>query len=110
MTSAKLRFQVPDLLAAACDSLRPLLAFCRDLLEGSPVAIELGLAAAQGLPTLHDHVHVLGIQLHPTADALGEFCRGQRSSAAQHAAFTSGVNCSPRPCSRVHSRALATVS
>src|SRR5260370_38952532 len=83
MPRAELEFHVRDLPVATSDSLRPLLAFRRDLLEGSPVALELGLIAAQRLPALHDHVDVLGIPFHTAADTFGEFCGAQPGAAPQ---------------------------
>src|SRR5260370_461714 len=43
MPGTELEFHVRNLLAAACDSLSPLLAFRRDLLERAPIALEFGL-------------------------------------------------------------------
>src|ERR1035438_4210127 len=54
MPRAKLALDVRDLLAAAGDSLRPLLAFHSDLLEGSPVAVESRALSRVLLPANDD--------------------------------------------------------
>ena len=71
-----------NLLAATCDSCR-LLAFSGEFLECAAVTINPGFFAAQGLPALHDHVHILGVQFDAVTDPLGEFRGSQSGSRSQ---------------------------
>jgi len=52
-------FDFRDLLAAASDSFGPPPAFRRDLFEGAPIWLELRWFAAERLPTLDHHIHVI---------------------------------------------------
>jgi hypothetical protein len=71
MPGPDLGFDDRNLLAASRDSYH--LPFVGDLSESPAVAIELGLLFAQSLPALHNHVHILGVQLEAEANTLGEF-------------------------------------
>src|SRR4051794_15921821 len=83
MPGVELEFYGRDLLAAASDSFGRPPPFCADLLESSAIPVQRGLSAAQGLPALHDYVHVFRIQFHTAADALGQFGGGQSGAAPQ---------------------------
>jgi excisionase family DNA binding protein len=94
MPAADLSFHNRNLATAARDSSGRLPAFLGDLLDGPPIAIELGLLATQCLPALDDHVHVLRIQLseaqtprlltvEQAAQYIGRSVRGLRGMIAR---------------------------
>src|ERR1017187_74846 len=54
-----------------------------DLVEGTAIALQRGLAARQPLPAQNHRVHIRLVKLDAPADALGDFRGGQRGAAAQ---------------------------
>ena len=48
-----------------------------------PSPSSVAFLPAERLPALDDHIHVLRIQFHAAADALGQFRGGQRGAAAE---------------------------
>jgi hypothetical protein len=66
-------FDFRNLPAAALRSLLP--PFHCDFIERAPVTLKGRLLAGEILPALDDDIHVLGVQFHAAADALGKFCR-----------------------------------
>src|SRR6516162_7301224 len=76
MPGPDLGFDDRNLLAATRDSCH--LPLADDLLECAAVTVELGFLTAERLPPLHDHVHILGVQLDAVADPLSEFRGSER--------------------------------
>ena len=77
MAGPDLIFDGGDLAPAAVDSCGHPLTLFSNLIERAAVAFQYRLLAAQFLPPLHHHVHILRVQLDAVADALGEFRSGQ---------------------------------
>jgi hypothetical protein len=63
MACPDLGFHGGNLRAAAVDSCGLLVALFGDLLKRAAVALQSRLPARQPLPTFHNHIHVLWIQL-----------------------------------------------
>src|SRR5215467_13955358 len=73
MLGTNLRLDSRHLLAAAGDSYSHPQAFFRDLVEASPIALQLGRLTAERLPALNDHIDELRVELNPQAHPVGEF-------------------------------------
>src|ERR1035441_7537642 len=83
MSRSKQRFDFRDLLVAASNSYCASPAFLGDHLERSPIALQRGVLAGQGLPALDNDVNVLRVEFQPVADALGEFGGSERGTRSE---------------------------
>jgi hypothetical protein len=82
MAGTDLSFDIRYLPAATLDSFGRL-SLSSEFLKCPTIGVEFGFLAAECLPTLHDHVYVLRVQLEPKANTLGQFRGRQRRATSQ---------------------------